>query len=212
MFTGIIEKVGLVKSARKTADGLALSIDLAGLEDGTKIGDSISINGVCLTVEKLSGSVAEFKAVPETVSKTNISHIGPNSKVNIERALRVGDRLGGHFVQGHVDGIAKVSKIERQENRMEFHFYAGKELCDQIVTKGSIAINGISLTVVDVASESFYVAIIPHTLSNTTMENLKIGDEVNIEVDILGKWVRKILGSNATKKGLTMEDLRRSGF
>lgn len=212
MFTGIIEKVGVIKSARPSADGLALSIDLFGLEDGTKIGDSIAIDGVCLTVEKLSGSVAEFKAVPETVSKTIISKYKPNYNINLERALRVGDRLGGHFVQGHIDGMAKASKIERRENRVEIHFVADKELCDQIVTKGSIAINGISLTVVDVTPNSFYVALIPHTLSNTTLESLKVGDEVNIEVDILGKWVRKILGSKTSKKELTIEDLKNSGF
>jgi riboflavin synthase len=213
MFTGLIEAVCTVKSARRTGRAMILTIDLGKLADDCKIGDSIAINGVCLTITKLNGSIADFDVSPETIAKSTLDKLGPSSLVNIERALKTTDRFGGHFVQGHIDGTAIVKAVDKQDNFAEIKFAPEPELLDSIVPKGSIAVDGISLTIAEVDKDSFKVAIIPETLNKTSLAKVKIGDKVNIETDIIVKTIKKQLEKILPQtQSLTAEKLRELGF
>ncbi len=213
MFTGIIQQVCSVKALSKSGDSAALTIDLGQLANQAKIGDSIAINGACLTVSKLAGTLATFDVSGETLTKTTLGKLTPGAKVNIELALRADDRFGGHFVQGHVDGSATIKKIEKKADFATFTFTAPKDLLDQMISKGSVAIDGISLTVAELNPDGFTVAIIPQTLKETTLGQAKITAQVNIEIDIITKTVRKYLQQlSPDKSGLTLEDLKQQGF
>ncbi|MCK4752164.1 MAG: riboflavin synthase [Planctomycetes bacterium] len=213
MFTGLIESVCTAKSARRSADGLKLTVDLGKLADEAKIGDSIAINGVCLTVTKLQGSLADFDVSSETLKKSTLEKLKPSQQVNIELALKSGGRFGGHFVQGHVDGIATIKTVEKQGQFANFTFQADSQLLEQMVVKGSVAIDGISLTITGLNKDSFGSAIIPETLNKTTLGSAKIGDQVNIETDIIIKAVKKQLENILPKKQkLTAEKLKELGF
>ena len=213
MFTGLIEAVCTVKSVRQSENAMLLSIDLGELADDGKIGDSIAINGVCLTIVRLEGKIATFDLSGETLAKSTLSKLKPSSQVNIERAIKAGDRFGGHFVQGHIDGTAAIKAIEKRGQFAYMKFAAKAELLDQMVVKGSVAVDGISLTIASMDQNSFTVALIPETLNKTTLSRVKIGDEVNIETDIIVKTIKtqleKILPQ---KKSLTAEKLRELGF
>ena len=213
MFTGLIEAVCTIKLARRTGRAMILTIDLGKLADDCKIGDSIAINGVCLTITKLNGSIADFDVSPETMAKSTLDKLAPSSLVNVERALKATDRFGGHFVQGHIDGTAIVKAVEKQDNFAEIKFAPEPELLDSIVPKGSIAVDGISLTIAEVDKDNFKVAIIPETLNKTNLAKVKIGDKVNIETDIIVKTIKKqlekILPQN---QSLTAEKLKELGF
>ena len=214
MFTGIIEAVGTVRSASlaSTAGGV-VSIDIATLAEGTALGDSIAINGVCLTVTKLTAAVANFDVSAETVAKSSLGNIRSGSSVNLERAMSSQGRFGGHIVQGHVDGIAKVERIERKGNFVELRFAAAEDLLSEIVAKGSVAVDGISLTVAKIDKKGFSVAVIPMTLKETTLGKAKPADIVNIETDIICKTVKKQLERMlSTEGGLTVNKLRELGF
>jgi len=192
MFTGIIEGLGnIVQFDKKTSNRCAakMKINLGDIAKGLKIGDSVAINGVCLTAINISKDIAEFEMVGETIKKTNLGFLKSGSKVNIERSLKVGERLEGHFVLGHVDGVGIISKMEKQPNQIKIWTKVSKELLKYIVKKGSVTLDGISLTVVDVLKEEFSVSIIPHTLKITNLNYKKVGDKVNIETDILGKYI-----------------------
>ena len=213
MFTGIIQQVCSVKTLSKSGDSAALTIDLGQLANQAKIGDSIAINGVCLTVSKLAGTLATFDVSGETLTKTTIGKLAPGIKVNIELALRADDRFGGHFVLGHVDGSATIKKIDKNADFATFTFTTSKDLLDQMIPKGSVAIDGISLTIAELNPDGFTVAVIPQTLKETTLGQAKITAQVNIEIDIITKTVRKYLQQlSPEKSGLTLEDLKQQGF
>lgn len=213
MFTGLIKAVCTVKSAYTTGGGMRLTVDLGKLADECKIGDSIAINGVCLTIAQLRGSLAEFEVSGETLTKSALGRLKSSSPVNAELAMRADDRFGGHFVLGHVDGTAKIKKIEPLGEFERITFTADAELLAQMVVKGSVAVDGISLTIANMDEGSFSVAVIPETLKKTTLGTAKTGDMVNIETDIIVKTIRiaidKIL---PTKQTLTAERLKELGF
>ena len=192
MFTGIVEEIGTVTAIRKTGNAIRLGIRTGITFDDLKTGDSLCVNGVCLTVTSLQNNKVVFADVsPETIRKTEFSQLKTNSKVNLERAMLNNGRFGGHFVTGHIDGTATLLKITREDNSFIYTFSCSKEITDGIVKKGSITVNGISLTIADFTDTSFSVAIIPHTIQNTNLQFLKTGDSVNIECDILGKYIRR---------------------
>lgn len=208
MFTGIIEALCPVAELRRGAVW-RLAIDLGDLADDVKLGDSIAINGVCLTVAELGGTRAAFDAIGETMGRTALARLAQGDRVNVERSLRVGDRLGGHFVAGHVDGVGTLRTKEERPEQTVVRVAVGPELTRLMATKGSVAVDGISLTLVDVARDSFAVALIPHTLRETTLGFKAAGDPVNVEVDLLARYVAKMLGRD---EGLSEDLLREHGF
>ena len=213
MFTGLIERVCVVKSCRRSADSMELVIDLGELAGECKIGDSIAISGACLTVSRFAGSLATFDVSGETLAKSNLGKLAAGSKVNIELSMKIGDRFGGHIVQGHVDGVAKIKAIDTQGEFADIKFEAESELLGQMVVKGSVAVDGISLTIAGMEGGDFRVAVIPETLKRTTLGDARVGDIVNIETDIIGKIIKKQL-ENILPKGqtLTVEKLKQLGF
>jgi riboflavin synthase len=213
MFTGLIEEVCRVASVRRGAGTLELTVDLGGLAQDTKVGDSIAINGVCLTVARLEGRSAVFDLSGETLAKSTLGKLRPSSPVNAERALRPTDRLGGHIVLGHIDGTATVKTMERHGEFADIMFTALPELLDRMVVKGSVALDGISLTVASLGSSSFGVAIIPQTLERTTLGKARIGDAVNVETDIIAKMIKKQLEKILpVERELTVDKLHELGF
>jgi riboflavin synthase len=213
MFTGLIEKICVVKGIRRSAESMVLTIDLGTLADQSKTGDSIAINGACLTIAKLQGGLASFDVSAETLSKSTLGRLQPSSEVNVERSLKANDRFGGHFVLGHIDGTATIDAINKTGKFANIKFAAKAELLDAIVIKGSVAVDGISLTIAAVDLKSFSVSIIPETLKRTTLGKAKIGDCVNIETDIIVKTIKKQLDEILPKKhGLTAEKLRQLGY
>ena len=213
MFTGIIECIGTIKAVRPAVGGLKLFIDLDRLATDSKIGDSIAVNGVCLTICKISSSIADFDISSETLKKTSLDRLKTGSFVNLESAMKAEDRFGGHIVQGHVDGTAVIRSIEKKGEFSELKFSCPAELLDEIVPKGSVAVNGISLTVADMNNSGFTVALIPVTIQNTTLGKAATGDIVNIETDVIIKTVKKQLEKILPERqGLTVDKLRELGF
>jgi riboflavin synthase len=191
MFTGIVKGVGMVTSVSKSKSGaeIIIRVRLGKFSRGLKNGDSLCINGACLTVTRLSKSEAEFQIISETIRRTNLGQTKPGEMVNIERSLKVGDRLEGHFVLGHVDGTGVIEDIQRMSSETTIWMKLDKWLTKSLVPKGSIAVDGVSLTVVGVEGDRVSVSLIPHTLKVTTLGMKHRGDRVNIETDILGKYV-----------------------
>ena len=213
MFTGLIEAVCTVESTRQSAGAMRLTIDLAALAGSSKIGDSIAINGVCLTIAELNRTIAGFDVSGETLTKSTLGKLKPKSFVNAERAVMAGGRFGGHFVQGHIDGTAAIKSITKHGQFANMEFTACDELLDQMVVKGSVAVDGVSLTIADINKSGFSIAIIPKTLEQTTLARAKIGDTVNIETDIIVKAVKKQLAHLLpTEQKLTIEKLKELGF
>ena len=211
MFTGIIEYLATVKKLSQKAGGAELLLDIGDAAENLKLGESIAVNGACLTVKEVKGTVAGFDVSSETLTKTTLGKLRNAEKVNIERALRVGDRLGGHFVTGHVDGRGIIKNKKQSADQCTMSFSVENKLTDMMIEKGSVAIDGISLTIVDIVGGVFSVALIPYTLTSTTLGLKKIGDQVNIEIDMLGKWVKKIL-KKETDAGMTRDQLTEQGF
>jgi riboflavin synthase len=210
MFTGIIESVRKVVSAGRQSGGMRLEIDLG---QAVKSGESVAVNGVCLTAVSPKGNTAQFDVSGETLTKSTLGNLKTGSAVNIERAVSANDRFGGHFVQGHIDANGKVKKIERQGDFWQFVFEAPKDILDNIVPKGSIAIDGVSLTVADIENNNFAAAIIPATFENTIFKNYRVGDSVNIETDIICRIVKKQLEKILpNKSNLTVDKLKELGF
>jgi riboflavin synthase len=213
MFTGLIEAVCTVTSVRRNEGTMLLSVDLGELAKDSKIGDSIAINGVCLTIARLEGGIATFELSGETLARSALNKLKPSSQVNVERAIKAADRFGGHFVQGHIDGTATIKTIDKHGRFADMKFAAEPGLLNAMVVKGSVAVDGISLTIASIDQNSFTVALIPETLNKTTLSKVKIGDEVNIETDIIVKTIKtqleKILPQ---KQSLTAEKLRELGF
>ena len=213
MFTGLIETICTVKSVRRSVESMVLTIDLGEMADGSKTGDSIAISGACLTIAKLQGNLASFDVSAETLAKSTLGKLKPSSEVNVERSLKASDRFGGHFVLGHVDGTATVDAIDKSGEFANIKFATKAELLDAIVVKGSVAVDGISLTIAAVDIKSFGVSVIPETLKRTTLGKAKIGDFVNIETDIIVKTIKRQLDEILPKKqGLTAEKLRQLGY
>ncbi len=203
----------MVKSAYTTGGGMHLTVDLGKLADESKIGDSVAINGVCLTVAKLRGSLAEFEVSSETLTKSTLSKLKSSSPVNTELAMKATDRFGGHIVQGHIDGVATIKEIVRKGEFADIKFAANSNLLAQMVVKGSVAVDGISLTIANMEEDSFSVSIIPETLKGTTLGRAKFGDTVNIETDIIIKVIKKQLEKILPiEQKLTTERLKELGF
>jgi riboflavin synthase len=193
MFTGLVEELGTITALKPQGAAVELSLLAPLVASDASLGDSIAVNGCCLTVIRREGDVLAFEAGSETLSRTNLGRLQPNSRVNLERSLRVGDRLGGHYVSGHIDGLGTLDE-RREEGPWAFlWFRVPAALARQMASKGSIAVDGVSLTLVEVTNERFSVALIPHTLSVTTLGALKTGDAVNLETDLLAKYVQRQL-------------------
>ena len=194
MFTGIVEGIGKVKKiskATKNRSAIQMTVDLGKYGKGLKIGQSVALNGVCLTVTKLSKPGCTFEMIEETTKKTDLGNLKEGSLVNIERSLKAGDRLEGHFVLGHVDGVGVIKKIQKKPKEVQVWFEVPKKLSKYVVKKGSIAMDGISLTVVAIKKNLASVCLIPHTIEITNFKTKNIGDKINIETDILGKYILK---------------------
>ena len=193
MFTGIIEAVGKVVGVEPTGDLTRLAVEAAAICEGVAVGDSIAVNGVCLTVTLVTPERLSFDAVRETLECTALSRLTAGSRVNLERAVRAGGRLDGHIVQGHVDGTGRVRDLVREGEDVRLFVECSPDVADFLVEKGSVAIDGVSLTVVGAEEKGFAVALIPHTLANTTLGDLAPRDSVNLEADVLGKYVKRYL-------------------
>ena len=195
MFSGIVEGLATVSAIAAEPPGRRLILRAPEVAASVTIGDSVSLNGCCLTVVAIDGETLAFQAGPETLSRTNLGQLQPGSPVNVERSLRLSDRLGGHFVTGHIDGTGVVAERRDEGDWSTFWFTAPTALLRQMVSKGAIAIDGVSLTLVHVDAERFSVQLIPHTLAVTTLGRRKVGDTVNLETDILAKYVERQLAA-----------------
>ena len=195
MFAGLVEYLGTVVELIDASPGKLLRIDAGEVAADAQIGDSIAVNGCCLTVIEIQNQVLSFEAGPETLLRTNLGKFELGSRVNLERSLKIGDRLGGHFVTGHVDAVGTIDLREDENDWSTFWFRVPSHLTRQMAGKGSVAVDGVSLTLVDVEAERFSVALIPHTLKVTTLGGKNTGDGVNIETDLLAKYVAQQMGA-----------------
>ncbi len=211
MFTGIVKDLGKMVDISRDGRAYRLTVGSENMSKGVNIGDSVSVNGVCLTVAKKNDGLLYFDAVEETMRKTSLRRIKKGDKVNLESALCAGDPIGGHFVLGHVDCTGEITGITKAGKDISIEITIPKEFSGSIVEKGSVAIDGISLTLADVKKNKFRVYIIPHTLETTTLGARQLGDELNIEFDILGKYVLKNMGLGQGGK-ITEDFLREKGF
>jgi riboflavin synthase len=212
MFTGLIEETGTIRSVRSAGRSLHLTVGAKLILEGVRLGDSIAVNGVCLTVVRFDTDAFTADVMPETFNKTNLHSLAAGAPVNLERTMAVGDRFGGHIVQGHVDGTGTITKMVSDEIALWVTVAAPPEILHYMVPKGSITIDGISLTVVDVGSDHFRVSLIPHTVAVTAMHSRKLGNVVNLEVDILAKYVERMLAGRERRGGVTEQLLRENGF
>ncbi len=214
MFTGIIERVGTVQRLTLSGESGRLCVAIGALTEGMKPGDSVAVNGACLTAVRIGADEAEFDVSAETLRVTTLGGLTRGAPVNLERALRVGDRLGGHFVLGHVDAVATIIRLQQAPGQATLDVATSADVAGQIIPKGSIAVDGISLTVAARTAERFSVAVIPHTLANTTLHARKPGDRVNLELDVIGKYVRQLLPQlpGAAGGGLSAKFLSEHGF
>lgn len=211
MFTGIVEETGIIHSLRRGAHSMALAIQARTVLSDLKIGDSVAVNGVCLTVTEKSASGFTADVMHETLNRSTLSALTPGKRVNLERAMAADGRFGGHIVSGHIDGTGVIANVRRDDNAVWYTVSAPPELLRYIVEKGSIAIDGISLTVASVDARQFSVSVIPHTAASTTLSEKRPGDRVNLENDIIGKYVEKLLRPQESQ-GITMDLLAQYGF
>lgn len=218
MFTGIIEEVGILNKIT-LGNGLGvIEIKCSKVLEETKLGDSIATNGVCLTVKEKNESSFKADIMGETLKKSNLGSLQSGDKVNLERALKINDRIGGHIVSGHIDGVGNIVSIEEEANGTWFTISASQEILNYIIYKGSIGIDGISLTVAYVDDKTFKVSVIPHTLKNTILGNKKIDSKVNLECDLIGKYIEKFIVKKESKhkteekSNITMDFLAQNGF
>ena len=195
MFTGIVEEMGKVKQVKRGRDSAVLTIEAKTVLEGTRLGDSIAVNGICLTVSGLSSGSFSADVMHETLNRSSLKQLGTGSRVNLERAMPADGRFGGHIVTGHVDGVGTVVKIRRDDTAIWYTVQAGPEIMRHIVQKGSIALDGISLTVAQLLPDGFAISAIPHTVAQTVLQDRAQGDLVNLETDIIGKYVEKFLGA-----------------
>jgi len=193
MFTGIVRELGSVVAVTGGAEGIRLEVDAPVTVALVDVGGSVAVNGVCLTAEKVEGDRLTFHAVPETLSRSTLGELGRGAVVNLEPALRAGDPMGGHLVQGHVDGIGRVQSIEAEGEGLRVIVEATDETLRYCVEKGSITVEGVSLTIAELHDDAFGLALIPHTIAETTLSRLVPGQRVNLEVDVLAKYVERLL-------------------
>lgn len=216
MFTGLVARIGTVTGVRSGGASSAIEIDLAGLADRVAVGDSVLIDGACLTVTGIDGQRARFDVSAETLRLTTLGSLKLRDPVNVELAMRPTDRFGGHFVSGHVDGVGTVTEHVALSGETRIRVRVGVELAGQMVMKGSVAVDGVSLTIAGLQRDSFEVSLIPHTLAATTLAGKRAGARVNIECDMIGKWVARLMGSaeaqGGPSPGLTLERLEEGGF
>jgi riboflavin synthase len=219
MFTGLIEEVGSVAAVRHAGDASRLTVSAPRIGPTCAIGDSVSVNGICLTVVVQNGSLLEFDAVAETLRRSNLAQLRPGDRVNLERAMTAGSRFGGHIVQGHVDAVGQIVRVDREGASHLVEVRAPPDYMRYVIEKGSVAIDGISLTVAALTPHSFTVAVIPHTWSETTLGRLRPGDCVNLEADVLARYVERLLqarldgvASKGSTGGLSESFLREQGF
>lgn len=215
MFTGIVEELGTIRAVRRGAASAVLSIGASEVLSDLKIGDSVAVNGVCLTVTSLDDGGFTADVMHETLGRSSLGALIPGSRVNLERAMPANGRFGGHIVSGHIDGTGKVASVRPDDNALWYTIYAAPELLRYIVEKGSITIDGISLTVAAVDETSFSVSLIPHTAAVTTLGKKRAGDTVNLETDIIGKYVEKLLRPAPEPErqgGISWEFLAEHGF
>lgn len=196
MFTGLIEEIGKIRSIKTGIRSYQMGISATKVMDGTQLGDSICTNGACLTVVEIASDGFTVDVMSETLANTSFSELKIGSKVNLERAMRLNDRIGGHLVSGHIDGIGTISSIEKDDIAWRLKIKARKEILQQMMDKGSVAIDGISLTIVRVESTEFEVSIIPLTAQETTLMDKKVNDTVNLEIDMIGKYVFRFLNQH----------------
>lgn len=217
MFTGLVEELGKVKTIEKGAKSVRITIAAKKVLEDVKLGDSIAVNGTCLTAVDFDSTYFTADVMPETVNKTVLAHLRPGDLVNLERTLRLGDRFGGHMVSGHVDSVGKIIAKDQNDIAIIVKISVTSETSRYIIKKGSIAIDGISLTVVEATDTWFSVSLIPHTAKMTTLGYKRVGDSVNLETDIIGKYVEKLLMPKSSeptpqKSGITMDFLAQHGF
>lgn len=217
MFTGLVEELGKVKNLSRGTSSARLTVSAAKILGDIKLGDSIAVNGTCLTVVEFGDTWFTADVMPETVRRTVLRNLKSGDSVNLERTLRVGDRFGGHIVSGHIDGVGSILSKETEDNAILVKISAGTEVMRYVIKKGSVAIDGISLTVVDCGQDWFVVSLIPHTAKVTTVGLKRVGEAVNLETDVIGKYVEKMLGIVPNKtpdaaKGLSAEYLAQHGF
>lgn len=217
MFTGIIEEIGVLQEFSLGNGFGVMEIKCSHVLEETKIGDSIATNGVCLTVKEKSSNSFTAEVMGETLAKSNLGNLKAGDKLNLERALRLSDRLGGHIVSGHIDGVGKIVSIKEECDGTWFTISAPKDVLKYIIYKGSIGIDGISLTVAYVDENVFKVSVIPHTLENTILPYKKVNSVINLECDLVGKYIEKLFGGKnineeVEKQDITMEFLKNSGF
>jgi riboflavin synthase len=216
MFTGIVEEAGEVVAIRVTGGAARLEVAARVVAEGSRVGDSIAVNGVCLTVTAREGGRLAFDAVPETLRRSTLGALRPGDTVNLERALAVGARLGGHIMQGHVDAMGRITALRPEGDAILVTVAAPPDVMRYVVEKGSIAVDGISLTVAACTESDFTLSIIPHTWQVTSLRHRRVGDGVNLEVDILAKYVERLLaprlGGEASRGGVSEAFLREHGF
>lgn len=215
MFTGIIEEIGKVKDIKSTKESIVLSIAAKKIVDDVHLGDSIAVNGVCLTVTSFNAEQFTVDVMPETVKATSLKLLARDSSVNLERAMSASGRFGGHFVSGHVDGVGKIIHKERRANAVYYQIEVPEQLCHYMLLKGSVTVDGTSLTLFGLNDTTFTISLIPHTLQETILGEKGVGDIVNIECDMLGKYVEKFLGTSSkelTQSRLTEHFLQENGF
>ena len=212
MFTGIIEEVGHVKSLHRGAKSFTLEVEAEKVLEGTLVGDSIATNGVCLTVTSLTGHGFTADVMPETVSRTALGELVSGSPVNLERALSLQTRLGGHIVSGHIDGTGRIADRRQDDTALWLTIECDSKLLRYIIEKGSVTLQGVSLTVARVDERSFAVSLIPHTQAATTLHQAKVGDLVNIENDIIAKYVEKLLGKGPDNGSDLLDKMEKYGF
>jgi riboflavin synthase len=217
MFTGIIEEIGSIANIQQTGETIVLTVTASKVLEDVQLGDSIAVNGVCLTVTAYSKTQFNVDVMPETVRATSLHYLNRGSKVNLERAMSAGGRFGGHFVSGHVDGLGHIKNIRPHGNAVYYEIEVGPELMSFIMYKGSITVDGTSLTVFDLTDKSFTISLIPHTRRETVIGLKSIGETVNIECDMLGKYIHHFLaGTKAQddpkRRNITAEFLEENGF
>lgn len=217
MFTGLIEGIGKVVLCSSAGRAARLRLEMGRIAEGVNLGDSVAVNGACLTVTHVDGRIVEFDVSAETLRVTTLADLKPGEEVNLERSLRVGDRLGGHFVLGHVDAVGKILALHKSPGQITLDVVAAADVLAQLIPKGSVAVDGISLTVADLRPDRFSVAIIPTTFRKTTLRSKSSGDRVNIELDVIGKYVAGLLGrSRGAASGpageISVEFLAEHGF
>ncbi|WP_157149718.1 riboflavin synthase [Brachyspira pilosicoli] len=213
MFTGIVEEIGTVKSVQSKV----ITIEASKIFDDLHLGDSVAVNGTCLTVSSFDNKIFNADVTQETLNRTNLGSLKNGSKVNLERAMTLSGRFGGHIVSGHIDGVGSIKSMKKDDNAIILTIEVSKHLMKYIVEKGSVAVDGISLTVASLTDNTFSIAVIPHTLKETVLYYKKEGDKVNIENDVIGKYVERLLtfkeDNNGSKKSnITMEFLLKNGF